>query len=318
VEIPPSHAIEPNASVIIVSYNSREDVLACLASLRESMNASSIEVIVVDNGSTDDSPAQIASHFPSVKLMAQRENLGFARACNLGILHSSGRHIMLLNPDTEVRGNAIETLGNLLDAHPSWGIVGTQMVDQHDQFYSAARRLPTVWRLLCETLGLNRLFPRSSLFNSYLYGDRDREGLEQVEQIEGSALMISERARAAVGNLDERFFIFFEEVDWCKRVADAGFEIRVAREARVMHRRSTTMSKFFIFSRQARAQSAMKYFLKHHGKFGLFKLRAAMCLSLTLRAVMLLPLLLTGKKMHRTKIAATFAELREFAGGIHA
>ncbi|MCC6475566.1 glycosyltransferase family 2 protein [bacterium] len=313
-----SHSSEPQVAVIIVSFNSRDDVLECLAALEDDIASELVEVIVVDNGSNDDSPAAIASQFPAVKLIALQENLGFASACNVGIQNSCAPSILLLNPDTKVRPGAIASLHEALAAHPDWGIVGPRMVDQHGHSYCAARTLPTVWRLITETLTLYRLFPHSALFNSYLYGDVNLDNLDRVEQIEGSALMISQRARAQVGNLDSRFFIYFEEVDWCKRVADAGFEIHVVKDAEVMHRRSTTMSKFFIFSRQARAQSAMNYFLKHHGKFGLFKLRAAMSAALLIRALLLFPLVATGRQRHRTKIAATFAEWREFTRGIHA
>jgi hypothetical protein len=258
-------------------------------------------VFVVDNGSADGSLEAAQAEHPWCRFIAFGENRGFAAACNAGLEQAQGRHAMLLNPDTEVQPGALKTLVRDLDQHPTWGIVGPRMVApplplaREGVLYPAARRFPTPWSLFCEMTGLAKLFPHTKLFNGYLYGERNRKVLSKVEQIEGSALMISGAARRTVGNLDPQFFIFFEEVDWCKRVHDAGFEIHMIQDAVVTHHRSTTMSRFFVPSRMHHAESAMKYFRKHEGEAGLRKLRRWMRAALWIRAAVLRTILLVNR-----------------------
>lgn len=259
----------------------------CLSSLEAVRDECAFEVIVVDNNSSDGSLEHAQKKYLWCRYVSLGENRGFAAACNVGLSLAQGRHAMLLNPDTEVTPGVLFALVRALDVHPSWGIVGPQMLDPNGHIYSAARRLPTPWYLFSETTGLAKLFPRTKLFNGYQYGERDPQMLNEVEQIEGSALMISGRARQTVGNLDPQFFIFFEEVDWCKRVREAGFEVHVVPEAVVRHQRSTTMSRFFVPSRVHHAQSAMKYFRKHYGERGLNSLRRWMRAALWIRALIL-------------------------------
>jgi GT2 family glycosyltransferase len=179
---------------------------------------------------------------------------------------------MLLNPDTEVTPGALAELVRALDEHPDWGIVGARMVDAAGANYPAARRFPRPFDLFCEQVHLSRMFPRSRLFAGYFYGGQSLEKLDRVDQVEGSALAISGAARAQVGALDERFFVFFEEVDWCRRVSAAGYEIHVVQTARIVHHRATTMSRFFVQSRRYNARSARAYFAKHDGPAGLASL----------------------------------------------
>ncbi len=288
-------------SIIVVNYNSNPELRQCLSALERVRGELPFEVLVVDNGSTDGSwPAAQAEH-PWCRFQALGENHGFAGACNHGLDAASGRHVLLLNPDTEVQPGALKTLVRDLDQHPAWGIVGPRMVTppippaREGVLYPAARRFPTPWSLFCEITGLARLFPHTKRFNGYLYGERNRKVLSRVDQIEGSALMISAAARRVVGKLDPQFFIFFEEVDWCKRVHDAGFEIHLIQDAVVTHHRSTTMSKFFVPSRVHHAESAMKYFRKHYGTEGLCKLRRWMRVGLWIRTCVLRTLLLVKR-----------------------
>jgi GT2 family glycosyltransferase len=285
--------LQPDLSIVIVNYHSLPELSACLSSLAVVRGECAFEVIVVDNGSDNDSLERAQREQPWCRYLALGENRGFAGACNAGLEITEGRHAMLLNPDTEVLSGALPKLVLALDDHPTWGIVGSRMVTpprppvNGGEPYCAARRFPTPWYLFSEATGLARLFPRTKLFNGYLYGEHDPQTLDEVEQIEGSALMISERARQEVGNLDPQFFIFFEEVDWCQRVRAAGFEIHVVPDAIIRHHRSTTMSRFFVSSRVHHAESALKYFRKHHGERGVSQLRRWMIAGLWIRALVL-------------------------------
>jgi N-acetylglucosaminyl-diphospho-decaprenol L-rhamnosyltransferase len=275
--------VTPDLSIVVVNYNSGDDLLACLDSLNRIRAELPYEVTIADNGSTDGSSEKAEAAYPHFQFLHSGENLGFAAACNLGLARARGRHVMLLNPDTEVQPGALTRLVSALDDHPSWGIVGPRMTDQNGRPYPAARRFPTPYYLFCEYTRLASAFPRSRLFATFFYGDRDSNKLDEVDQIEGSALIMRGSARTVIGDLDPRFFLYFEEVDWCKRVREAGFEVHLVQEAEVLHRRATTMSRYFLQARLAHAESAMKYFQKHHGVAGLKKLRRWMRCALWIR-----------------------------------
>ena len=308
----------PKVSVIIVNYNGGQDIIDCLESLQNDRAAASFEIIIVDNNSTDGSTAKISEHFESVKLLALNENRGFAAACNAGIAVAHSNTILLLNPDTVVMDGAISKMYDALLKHPQWGIVGARMLTTERTPYRAGRRFPTLRDLAMTSIGLAKLFSSSKYFNGYLYGERAIESLDEVDQIEGSCLMISEAARNAVGNLDEQFFIFFEEVDWCKRVKAAGFEIHIVNEAEIVHRVSATMGRYFEFTRTIHAQSAMKYFRKHDGEYGYNAIRNAMSKALFTRALILSVPALLNLGNSRKRFAGTLAERRAYKEGFTA
>lgn len=308
----------PKVSVIIVNYNGGQDIIDCLESLQNDRAAASFEIIIVDNNSTDGSIAKISEQFESVKLLALDENLGFAAACNAGIAVAHSNTILLLNPDTVVTDGAISRMYDSLLKHPHWGIVGARMLTIERIPYRAARRFPTPRDLGMTSIGLAKLFSSSKTFNGYLYGERVIESLDEVDQIEGSCLMISEAARKAVGKLDEQFFIFFEEVDWCKRVKAAGFEIHIVKEAEVIHKVSTTMGRYFDFTRTIHARSAMKYFRKHDGETGYNAIRSAMSKALFTRALILVVPALLNLGNSRKRFAGTLAERRAYKEGLTA
>lgn len=305
-------------SVIIVNFNGGAEILDCLRSLTASASNATLEIVVVDNGSTDGSDAQIATQFPHVKLQRMGENRGFAAACNVGIQMSRRGTILLLNPDTVVEESAVLLMFDAMQKNAQWGIVGARMVNSERKSYRAARRLPGIRDLVLYTTGLSKLFSRSKYFNGYLYGEREIESLDEVEQVEGSCLMISEAARASVGPLDEQFFIFFEEVDWCKRVREAGFGIHVVNEAVVLHHVSTTMGKYFARTREIHAQSAMRYFRKHEGEEGYRRLRSAMKAALGIRLLGTFILSLSGSESARRRHDGTVAERRTYQRGLEA
>jgi len=272
-------------SIIIVNFNGNEILPRCLDSLVAVRNELEFEVVVVDNGSTEGIPDDFISRYSDFKFFGTGRNLGFAGACNFGMAEAKGRHVMLLNPDTEVVPGALRALVDALDSHPEWGIVGPRMVDENDRPYPAARRFPRPLDVFCESTRLIYCFPRSKFFASYFYGGHDLTTLDEVDQVEGSALVIKGSVRQKIGDLDPQFFLFWEEVDWCKRVKNAGYETHVVQSAVVRHFRATTMSRFYINSRTAHAESAMKFFRKHHGEKGLTSLRRWMMPALWMREV---------------------------------
>ncbi len=306
----------PELSIIIVNYNGKLDLPRCLESLMAAGKELALDVIVVDNGSTDGSLDDAEARFPLFRYLRAGQNLGFAGGCNRGLSLATGRHAMLLNPDTEVLPGALPTLVQALDRHPAWGIVGPRLLDGKDQPYPAARRFPTPCYLFCESTRLAFFFPHTRLFAGYYYGERDPLTLDRVEQIEGSALVISQAARQAVGELDERFFLFFEEVDWCKRVSDSGLEIHVVQNAAVRHHLSTTMSRFYLTAREAHAKSAMAYFRKHHGTAGLTRLRRWMIAALLIREAGMWAAALFGSDRAKLRAKGARAERAVYRQGL--
>lgn len=305
-----------NVSVIIVNYNGGQDIIDCLESLRTSQKNANLEIIVVDNNSTDGSTEKIKSQFESIRIIELGENRGFAAACNAGIETAQAKTILLLNPDTLVVDDAIGKMYRTIVQHPNWGIIGARMLNAEGVPYRAARRFPTPRAMAFTAIGLAKLFPSSQLFNGYLYGERSLESLDDVEQIEGSCLMISETARKAVGDLDDKFFIFFEEVDWCKRVKAAGFEIHIVNHAEVIHKVSTTMGRYYEFTRKIHAQSAMKFFRKHEGETGYNAIRNIMKNALLIRAIVLALPALFNIGGARKRLKGTLVERSTYVEGL--
>ncbi|MDO9065870.1 MAG: glycosyltransferase family 2 protein, partial [Chloroflexota bacterium] len=219
-------------SVVIVSYNTRELLRLCLTSV---LQAGPTEVTVVDNASSDDSAQMVQADFPQVRLIASALNLGFVRANNLALRESCGDHLLLLNPDAELQEGALSTLQGLLDDHPQAGAVGPRLVYGDGALQHAAFRFPTLlqtyfdffpWpaRLLQSTL--NGRYPRNA------YSGRPF----QVDFVLGACLMIRRTAIDQIGLLDERYFMYCEEMDWCKRLGQTGWGVWCEPRATVVHR----------------------------------------------------------------------------------
>ncbi|MBK6765155.1 MAG: glycosyltransferase family 2 protein [bacterium] len=292
-------------------------MLPCLRSLTETEQGIPFDVIVADNGSSDGSVESIKSQFPDVKVVLLGENRGFGVACNAGIKVAQDTAHLLLNPDTIVRPYALGRMYNKLAANPHWGIVGARMLTSAGVPYRAARRFPTVRDLVIECIPVWRVFPNTRTLNSYLYGELAVETLDAVDQVEGSCLMISREAYRKIGLIDERFFVFFEEVDWCRRVKEAGYEIHVVQEAEVEHHLSTTMSRNLPRTRVIHATSAMNYYRKWDGARGYEEVRRQMKRALLVRIALLAPLALFSER-HRIRLRGALNERAAYVKGLTA
>ena len=224
-------------SVLIVNWNTRDLLRACLASLRGNLGALEHEVIVVDCASGDDSSEMVRAEFPEVTLVASEENLGFARGNNLALEHARGEWVWLLNPDTEVFEGAAERLLSFLESRPQVGGVASALIDARDgSLQKSCRTFPTPAALWCEATGLARLFPRSKRFGFYKMGHFSLRTARRVEQPMASSFLLRRAALESIGALfDERFPIFFNDVDLCWRLIEGGWEIWYEPAARVRH-----------------------------------------------------------------------------------
>ncbi|MDP2709049.1 MAG: glycosyltransferase family 2 protein [bacterium] len=209
-------------SVIIVSWNVREKLKDNLRALFESRNIN-FEVFVVDNNSSDRTVDLVKKKYPQVKLIANRENLGFAKASNQALKLASGRYILLLNPDMIVRPDTLKNMLAWLDANPRAAIAGCKLVDERGEIIRQVRRFPRLSDQLAIILKLPHFWP--AILNKYIPDGFDYEKAAPVDSIRGSFFMIKKQTVEKIGLLDERFFVWFEEVDYCRRAREAGLEV---------------------------------------------------------------------------------------------
>lgn len=222
-------------SIIIVTWNSREDIEPCLRSVFRNSPRLSREVVVIDNASKDGTVHLIEEKFPTVRIIGNRHNVGFARAVNQGLRSVKGNRILLLNPDTVIIEEALGEMARLLEEREDVGAVAPQLLNPDGSVQPSCRRFPTPASFLWEIIGLNRLFPRSPRFNGWKMGDFDHRTPREVDQPMASCIMVEGEVVARIGPMDERFPMFFNDVDWCLRMQEAGWKIYFLPSARVTH-----------------------------------------------------------------------------------
>jgi len=220
-----------DVSVVIVSYNTRQFLLRCLASVLRT--ALPLEVIVVDNASSDGSAEAVASEYPQVRLVRNATNVGFAAATNQGLSQAGGRYLVLLNPDTEVCSGALEAMVEFLDHEPQVGVAGPQLRYPNGQRQHSCFTFPTLLMSFLDFFPINYRLANSRLNGRYSWDDG---GIPfAIDHPLGACMVVRREAIEQVGMLDEGFFIYCEEVDWCWRFKKAGWKVYCVPEAIVVH-----------------------------------------------------------------------------------
>ena len=228
--------MEPVLTVVIVSYNCREVLLGCLDSIRSSRQDASYKVHLVDNASTDGTQEAVQRLHPWVQLTASPDNLGFSKGNNLALRQTRSPFVLLLNPDTLVSDHAFDCSLDFLEANPKAGMVSCRLVTGDGSLDLACRRsFPTAWDGFCRASGLSRLFPHSPLLARYNLTFLDEFRQAKVDAVNGAYMMVTRRALDAVGLLDEEYFMYMEDLDWCWRFARAGFEVHYNPGCTVAH-----------------------------------------------------------------------------------
>ncbi len=217
-------------SIIIVSWNTKEFLLSCVGSVFESGPGVSREVIVVDNGSQDGSGTEVKEMFPLIRLVENERNLGFAKAVNQGLQMAAGRYILLLNPDTQMKRGTIERFVSFMDLHPETGVAGAQLLNSDGSKQNSIANFPSLATELFNKSLLRVLFPKR-------FPGKERNYSEPVEvdSVIGACMMVRREGLAQVGFLDENYFLFLEETDWCYRMKKAGWKIYHVPQAEVFH-----------------------------------------------------------------------------------
>jgi len=224
----------PLISVVIVTYRSARVIAECLESLAPEVRAGHLEVIVVDNASPDDT-LEVVRRFPWAELIAGRENLGYSKGVNAGIRRARGNYLLILNPDTVVRRGSIARMVEFADAHPDAGIVGPKLVFQDGTVQLSCRRFYTLSVLLLRRTPLGKLFPDARPVREHLMLDFDHNSTREVDWILGAAMLVRRNALESVGLMDERFFLYFEDVDWCFRMKQKGLKVYYLADAVIEH-----------------------------------------------------------------------------------
>lgn len=223
-------------SVIIVNYNVRQFLENALASLYRAMEGIDGEIFVVDNASDDGSVEMVREKFPDVRLIENRANLGFARANNIALNLSQGSHLLLINPDTVVQEDTLRVMLQFFVSHPDAGLAGCKILNPDGTFQLPCRRsFPTPWVAFTKIMGLGALFPGSRLFGKYNLTYLSEDETYNVDAVSGSFMMVSRKAYEKVGGLDETFFMYGEDLDWCYRIAQSGFQVYYVHSTKIIH-----------------------------------------------------------------------------------
>ncbi|MGB0847192.1 MAG: glycosyltransferase family 2 protein [Thiolinea sp.] len=236
---------KPELSIILVSYNTAEHTRHAINAVYRETSATSFEIIVVDNASTDNSVAVLKNHFPDIKLIESGENLGFAGGVCLGVEQASGKYLLLLNPDTQVLDGAIDKLVKFANNNPSNGIWGgVTLNDDHSLNTQHAWSKPTFSTLLFSALGLSKVFSGSCFFNMANYGCWQRDTVKAVDILSGCFFLTTHNVWNQLGGLDPQFFMYAEEADYCLRAKQQGYQPIVTPDARLIHHGGVSHSRF--------------------------------------------------------------------------
>ena len=252
-------------SIVIVTHNTREDLLRCLASLHESPPALSHDIVVVDNASIDGTVAAVRAGYPAVRVIEQPTNLGFAGANNVGIRASAGRLVLLLNSDTVVPAGAIDVLAARLAAHPAAAVAGPRLVDGDG-------RLEVSFGPMISPVAEVRQKAMTAMHRSRVPGvtqwmERRSARERYVDWVSGAALLVYRQDAEAVGLLDERFFLYTEDVDFCASIRNRGRRILFAPEAAITHLRGRSRASAPAAMNAAYRRSHIAFYEKHHPRW---------------------------------------------------
>ncbi len=289
-----SGAGQPVLSVCLASWNTRELLLACVASLLADPDSEAWEIIVVDNASTDGSAAAVARQFPQVRLQRNAHNAGFAAANNQAMQMARGRYFLLLNTDTQVQRGALAGLVELMERRPDVGAVGPRLIDGHGRLQLSCGPQPSLRRVALTKLLLHGLFP------VHRFGRRGHAMSRDVGWISGACMMVRRQTVETAGPLDAALFMFHEDVEWCMRIHQAGWRVVYHPGSIVVHLGGQSvrqdLGRMLVISQH----SQFYLFQKHFGLQAVEVLRWLTAAEMLLRAAVWLPLTLLSPR-HRAE-----------------
>jgi GT2 family glycosyltransferase len=272
--------MQPELSIIIVSYQTRDLLDRCLASIVKSNSTISYEVIVVDNGSQDESVDLVREKYPEIRLFVNQTNLGFARANNQALASCSGQYALLLNSDTEVLGGALDAMCHYMQSNPQAGVLGAQLLNSDCSLQPSGNKVPSLYGEIARLLPIRKALGLRSK-NRFYDSKRDYAKIVEVDEVSGACLFVRRSVWETIGLLDEAFFFYFEDVDFCMRARKAGWKIVYLPQAQVLHHwgRSTKTADAVLASKML--LSHIHFIRKVHGIGGEFVIRVVFVLLTT-------------------------------------
>lgn len=265
----------PDLTVSVVNTNNRAQLEACLRAIETNTRSVLLELIVVDNGSTDGSAEMLAREFHNVLVIRNSERMGFAASHNRALERGTGRYLIILNDDTAILPGCFENMIRFMDAHPDAGACGPRLSNADGSLQRTANRFPTLLFGIFEALSLNRIFPDNPVQRHNVYADWDRTTTRAVDAVSGAALLIRRTAMAQIGLLDPNFFIYSEEIDWCYRLHARGWRVYYLADARVTHfGGQSTATRAPEKFHDIHWASFLYYYRKHFGRLAYLLLRA--------------------------------------------
>ncbi len=256
---------DADLAVSIVSFRTPDLLRRCLGALSVQRDDVTMDVIVVDNASGDGSAEVVAREFPWVRLVRNTWNRGFGAAHNQALRMATARHLLVLNSDAAPTACALRTLVTYLDNHPRVAVVGPKLRYANGAVQPSRRRFPTTATLLFESTQLQRIWPDNAILRRYYVADRDDDSEQDVDWLVGACLCVRASAAMEVGLFDERFFMYSEEIDWCRRFRLAGWRVVYVPSAEVMHHEGAS-SGLDLANRDRQFQaSKLQYAYKWHG-----------------------------------------------------
>ncbi len=223
------------------------------------------EVFVIDNNSGDGSVEMIKTNFPQVKLIINQKNKGFASANNQGIKEAKGEFILLLNPDTEILDNALSKMVNFMKEREEAGITGCRLLNSDHSLQPSCRAFPSLYSQIIVLLKLHNFFP--ALVKKYYMLDWPHQEIKEVDQVMGACFLIRKKVINEIGLLDENFYIWFEEVDFCKRAKDKGWKIYYTPQIEIIHHQGQSFKQVIGLEKQKEFNRSLRYYFKKRHSF---------------------------------------------------
>lgn len=252
-------------SVVVVTWQSRAHILDCIRSLERARGALALDVFVVDNASADGTVDLVRTEAPHARVVETGDNLGYAKAVNRGIAESTGEFVLVLNPDCVVAAGAPEALVSYLRAHPECAIAGPRILNTDGSLEYSARSFPDHLTFLFNRYSLlTRLWPGNPWTRRYLLSDWDHVTDRSVDWVSGACMCVRRDAVARAGGMDETYFMFNEDVDWCHTMKKAGFSVDFVAAAQVTHHIGASKGRVSDRIIVERHRGMIHYFRKHH------------------------------------------------------
>jgi GT2 family glycosyltransferase len=305
VSIPPMAADAPDVSVLVVNYNTAHLLGELFSALDASRGGLRVQVIVVDNASRDGSVDILRKKYPNVELIENRTNVGFGRANNQALPRIRGRYVLLLNTDAFVATDTLEKTVDFMDSHPCCGVLGVKLVGRDGVLQPSCRYFPTPWNVFLARSGLARFFPSSRLVDDMSW---DHESVRECDWVPGCYYLVRREVIERVGLFDPRYFLYYEEIDHCRRVRQANWSVVYYPFTQVVHRGGESAASDAPLTNAGRQISVLQleseflYFRKYFGVVGVVAAALLATLNDTIRAS-------SGLLRHRDT-ALTFAALQ--------